>query len=77
MCSCTSTVLCSAIVVWVNGKYAGYSQGANTDADFDVTNLVRKGDNNVSVRVYRWSDGSYLEGQDMWRLGVSTAMFIS
>ena len=59
---------CSAIVVWVNGKYAGYSQGANTDAEFDVTNLVRKGTNNVSVRVYRWSDGSYLEGQDMWHL---------
>ena len=60
---------CSAIVVWVNGKYAGYSQGANTDAEFDVTHLVRKGDNNVSVRVYRWCDGSYLEGQDMWHLG--------
>ncbi len=59
---------CSAIVVWVNGKYAGYSQGANTDAEFDVTQLVRKGANNVSVRVYRWSDGSYLEGQDMWHL---------
>ena len=60
---------CSAIVVWVNGRYAGYSQGANTDAEFDVTQLVRRGDNNVSVRVYRWSDGSYLEGQDMWHLG--------
>ena len=60
---------CSAIVVWVNGKYAGYSQGANTDAEFDVTPLVRRGENNVSVRVYRWSDGSYLEGQDMWHLG--------
>ena len=60
---------CSAIVVWVNGKYAGYSQGANTDAEFDVTHLVRKGANNVSVRVYRWCDGSYLEGQDMWHLG--------
>ena len=59
---------CSAIVVWVNGQYAGYSQGANTDAEFDVTNYVRKGENNVSVRVYRWSDGSYLEGQDMWHL---------
>ena len=59
---------CSAIVVWVNGLYAGYSQGANTDAEFDVTNYVRKGENNVSVRVYRWSDGSYLEGQDMWHL---------
>ncbi len=60
---------CSAIVVWVNGKYAGYSEGANTDAEFDVTSLVRTGDNNVSVRCYRWSDGSYLEGQDMWHLG--------
>ena len=60
---------CSAIVVWVNGKYAGFSEGANTDAEFDVTGLVRKGENNVSVRVYRWSDGSYLEGQDMWHLG--------
>lgn len=59
---------CSAIVVWVNGQYAGYSQGANTDAEFDVTNYVCKGENNVSVRVYRWSDGSYLEGQDMWHL---------
>ena len=59
---------CSAIVVWVNGQYAAYSQGANTDAEFDVTNYVRKGENNVSVRVYRWSDGSYLEGQDMWHL---------
>ena len=41
---------CSAIVVWVNGKYAGFSEGANTDAEFDVTALVRKGENNVSVR---------------------------
>ena len=60
---------CSAIVVWVNGIYAGYSQGANTDAEFDVSKFVRQGENNVSVRVYRWSDGSYLEGQDMWHLG--------
>ena len=60
---------CSAIVVWVNGHYAGYSEGANTDAEFNVTRYVRQGENNVSVRVYRWSDGSYLEGQDMWHLG--------
>lgn len=58
----------SAAVVWVNGVYAGYSQGSNTDAEFDVTALVRSGENNVSVRVYRWCDGSYLEGQDMWHL---------
>ena len=60
---------CSAIVVWVNGRYVGYSQGANTDAEFDVTRFVHKGKNNLSVRCYRWSDGSYLEGQDMWHLG--------
>ena len=60
---------CSAIVVWVNGQYVGYSQGANTDAEFDITPCVRIGENNVSVRCYRWSDGSYLEGQDMWHLG--------
>lgn len=59
---------CSAIVVWVNGQYAGFSEGANTDAEFDVSALVRTGENNVSVRVYRWSDGAYLEGQDMWHL---------
>lgn len=58
----------SAIVVWVNGKFVGYSQGANTDAEFDLTGFVRTGENNVSVRVYRWSDGSLLEGQDMWHM---------
>ena len=58
----------SAAVVWVNGKYVGYSQGANTDAEFDLTGFVSEGDNQLSVRVYRWCDGSYLEGQDMWHL---------
>lgn len=58
----------SAIAVWINGAYAGYSQGSNTDAEFDVTDRIRAGENNVSVRVYRWCDGSYLEGQDMWHL---------
>lgn len=59
----------SAAVVWVNGKYVGYSQGSNTDAEFDITDFVTTGsDNQLSVRVYRWCDGSYLEGQDMWHL---------
>ncbi|WP_337746594.1 glycoside hydrolase family 2 TIM barrel-domain containing protein [Hallella sp.] len=58
----------SAAVVWVNGKYVGYSQGSNTDAEFDLTGFVTTGDNQLSVRVYRWCDGSYLEGQDMWHL---------
>ena len=58
----------SATVVWVNGKYVGYSQDSNTDAEFDITDFVTTGDNQLSVRVYRWCDGSYLEGQDMWHL---------
>ena len=58
----------SNCVVWVNGEFVGYSQGANNDAEFDITNYVKPGKNQLSVRVYRWCDGSYLEGQDMWRL---------
>lgn len=58
----------SAAYVWVNGNYVGYTQGANNDAEFDLTDVVRKGVNNVCVQVFRWSDGSYLEGQDMWHM---------
>ena len=58
----------SAAYVWVNGQYVGYTEGGNMDAEFDVTKYVRTGKNNVSVRVIRWSDGSYLEGQDMWHM---------
>ena len=59
----------SAFYVWVNGKRVGYSQGANNDAEFNVTKYVRKGTNTVAVEVYKWSDGSYLEDQDMFRFG--------
>lgn len=58
----------SAAYVWVNGKFVGYTEGPNTDSEFDVTQHVRKGNNNVSVQVIRWSDGSYLEGQDMFHM---------
>ena len=58
----------SAAVVWVNGNYVGYSQDSNTDAEFNITGFVTTGNNQLSVRVYRWCDGSYLEGQDMWHL---------
>ena len=58
----------SAFYVWVNGKKVGYSQGANNDSEFDITPYVKKGKNTVAVEVYRWSDGSYLEDQDMFRL---------
>ncbi|MBQ8046618.1 MAG: DUF4981 domain-containing protein [Prevotella sp.] len=58
----------SAFYVWVNGKMAGYSQGANNDSEFDITPYIKRGKNTVAVEVYRWSDGSYLEDQDMFRL---------
>ncbi|MDF7806450.1 glycoside hydrolase family 2 TIM barrel-domain containing protein [Pontiellaceae bacterium B12219] len=58
----------SAFYVWVNGELAGYSQGSRLPAEFDVTDLVKTGKNRLAVQVFRWSDGSYLEDQDMWRL---------
>lgn len=60
--------LYSAGVVWVNGRYVGYTQSANTDAEFDLSGFLREGENQLAVRVYRWCDGSYIEGQDMWHL---------
>jgi beta-galactosidase/beta-glucuronidase len=58
----------SAFYLWINGQKAGYSQGSRLPAEFDITPYVCSGENTVAVRVYRWSDGSYLEDQDFWRL---------
>ncbi|MEN7547990.1 glycoside hydrolase family 2 TIM barrel-domain containing protein [Rapidithrix thailandica] len=58
----------SAFYVWVNGEKVGYSQGSKLPAEFNITSYVRKGENSLAVEVYRWSDGSYLEDQDFWRL---------
>ena len=59
----------SAAYVWVNGQKVGYTQGPNNDSEFDVTKYLKIGGQNlVCVEVYRWSDGSYLEDQDMFRL---------
>ena len=58
----------SAFYVWVNGKKVGYSQNSMSPAEFDITKYLREGKNKLAVEVYRWSDGSYLECQDMWRL---------
>lgn len=58
----------SAAYIYVNGKEVGYTQAANTDHEFDITSYVKEGSNNISVQVIRWSDGSYLEGQDMWHM---------
>jgi len=58
----------SAFYLWVNGEKVGYSQGSMTPATFDISKFVKSGINSLAVEVYRWSDGSYLEDQDMWRL---------
>ena len=58
----------SAMYVWINGQKVGYSQNSMSPAEFDVTEYLREGRNKLAVEVYRWSDGSYLECQDMWRL---------
>ena len=58
----------SAMYVWINGQKVGYSQNSMSPAEFDVTRYLREGKNKLAVEVYRWSDGSYLEDQDYWRL---------
>lgn len=57
----------SAMYVWLNGQRVGYSQNSMSPAEFDITPYVRDGRNRLCAEVYRWSDGSYLEDQDMWR----------
>ena len=58
----------SAFYIWVNGKEVGFSKGSMTPAEFDLTPYLQEGRNLLAVEVYRWSDGSYLEDQDMWRM---------
>lgn len=57
----------SAYHLWINGKEVGYSKVARNESEFDITDIIRVGEeNDVTVRVYQWSDGTYLEDQDMW-----------
>jgi len=58
----------SAFYLWINGEKVGYSQGSRTPAEFNITKYLKKGKNSLAVEVYRWSDGSYMEDQDFWRL---------
>ncbi len=58
----------SAFYLWINGTRVGFSKDSRTPAEFDLTDFVKAGVNQIAVEVYRWSDGSYLEDQDMWRM---------
>ena len=67
----------SAFYVWVNENLAGYSEDSKVPAEFNITKYLKKGKNTVSVEVYRWSDGSYLEDQDFFRLsGIQRTVFL-
>jgi beta-galactosidase len=67
----------SAFYVWVNGEMVGYSEDSKTPAEFNITRFIRNGKNSLSVEVYRWSDGTYLEDQDFWRLsGITRDVYL-
>lgn len=59
----------SAFYVWINGERVGYSQGSMEPSEFNITNYLHAGENQIALEVYRYSDGSYLEDQDFWRFG--------
>lgn len=58
----------SAMYLWVNGRKVGYHEDGMLPAEFNITNYIKKGNNELTVQVFNWSDGSYLEDQDFWRL---------
>jgi len=58
----------SAMNVWVNEQYVGYSEDSKTPAEFNITKFLKGGENSLAVEIFRWSDASYLEDQDFWRM---------
>ncbi len=67
----------SAMHVWVNGQRVGYSEDSKTPAEFNITKYLKKGKNLLAVEIYRWSDASYIEDQDFWRLsGITRDVFL-
>jgi len=67
----------SALYVWINGQKVGYSQGSKTPAEFNITQYLKKGKNTLAIQIYRWSDASYIESQDMLRLsGIEREVYL-
>ncbi|WP_349663377.1 DUF4981 domain-containing protein [Cellulophaga lytica] len=67
----------SAMYLYINGSYVGYSQGSKTPAEFDVTKYLNAGENTIALQLFRWSDASYLESQDMLRMsGIEREVFL-
>lgn len=67
----------SFFYLWVNGKYIGFSKDSKTPTEFDLTKVLKPGKNTVSLQVFRFSDATYLEGQDMWKLsGIERSVYL-
>lgn len=67
----------SAYYLWINGQQVGYSEDSKTPAEFNLTPYLKEGDNLLALQVYRWSDGSYLEAQDFWRIsGIEREVYL-
>jgi len=63
--------------LWINGEFVGYSEDSKTPAEFNITKYLKKGNNSVSIEVFRWCSGSYLEDQDFWRMsGITRDVFL-
>ncbi|WP_298238995.1 glycoside hydrolase family 2 TIM barrel-domain containing protein [uncultured Algibacter sp.] len=66
-----------AMYVWVNGEKVGYNEGSKTPAEFNITKYIKTGKNSLAVQVMRWSDASYMEDQDFWRLsGIERDVYV-
>ncbi len=67
----------SAMNIWINGEKVGYSEGSKTPAEFLINNYIKEGDNLLAVEVFKWSDASYIEDQDFWRLsGITRDVYL-
>lgn len=66
----------SAFYVWINGERVGYSQGSMEPSEFNITDYLKTGENQIALEVYRYSDGSYLEDQDFCVLAAFIVVFI-
>lgn len=63
--------------VWLNGEYVGYSQGSKLPAEFNISKYAKPGKNTIALQIFRWTDGSYLECQDFWRIsGIERSVYI-
>lgn len=66
-----------AMYIWVNGIFVGYNEGSKTPAEFNINKVAKPGKNSIAVQVLRWSDASYMEDQDFWRLsGIDREVYI-